>query len=1601
MADISILQLPPTNYVQAEDVTVVVQQGITKKVAASVFQGGVTGPTGPAGPQGPAGLQGPEGDPGPQGPNGPAGQQGPQGPAGQTGPQGPQGDTGSQGVPGPTGPQGPQGIQGNVGPTGPQGPQGIPGPTGAGVPVGGTSGQALVKLSNADYATTWQTYGSAALLNAGVAFGAATLDAGGTVPLSQLPASIQGGVSYQGTWNAATNVPTIVSSVGTQGYYYVVAVAGSTNINGIADWNVGDWIIFNGSTWQKIDNTDAVTSVNGYTGTVVLNSNDVGALAKANNLSDLISVPTARTNLGLGTIATQNANGVAITGGTIDNTVIGGTTPAAGTFTTVGVTTSINASSGSANADLNVNSKGTGNVNLGTGNGTQFRVESSGSTATDFVMVGGSNTGRPFIRSASASGNIDLAVSSQGTGALRLYTNFVGQEQARVSHTASAVNYVQITGAATASGTGPVISAQGSDTNVNLTLQSKGTGYLNVLNNRTNYFQFYGGNTGQSPTMYVWGSDANVDLNLTTKGTGAVKLNTGNGEQFRVKDNGATTTDFVFAVGSNFGRPVIGAQTVSGGGNASLGLTGWGTSGAIQLYTNNTAQEQMRVTHTASAVNYLQVTGSATGNGPRLLAQGSDADVRVNYISKGSGAHVFASDANAGTVQFNVSRTASAVNYVDVTGAATGGHPTISSQGSDSNARLILNAKGTSSGIDLLMNNARQMFIGTNGSAVNYLQTGGTTSGIGLALQAQGSDTNISQVFQSKGTGAIDLAAGSSGVNISNGGTVTAITRTASGSGYTSTPTFAISAPTTAGGTQATATPNYNLFGLGIVSGGTGYNVGNVLTIVGGTFTDQLQVSVTTVSSGVITGVSVITGTFGIYTQIPPSNPATVTGGTGTGATFNLTWNFRAITIDSAGSGYVEQPTVTFSGGGGSGAAAYATVGSAVTLKSIGGTLDLQTTNGIGFRIYDSGGSIPSSGYWAASSGTSSPFLWARGGTNTPGIITSSGTGAISIQTNSGSQTQFVVSHTASAVNFVQVTGAATGNNPSITVQGSDASRSLNIGAKGTTFVILSNNGTVPHFSAGGTGSAVNYLNARGNATGTGPALEVVGSDTNIPLVLQPKGTGALQAQQTDSTATGGNARGARAVDWQMGRDLASQVADGTGSVLGGGYGNRSGGNYNVVAGGNGNSATYSNGVIVGGVGNINTSNYGAICGGQSNNSVFAGGSGNSWAFVGSGRANSANGIYNVIVGGSSNSGTSSSTVTTQSATMNGTTAVTLSASNANIKVGQKITGTSIDDADTYVAAISGTSLTLSRNASGSSTSTLSFFTPHGVVVGGGNNQATGSYSFIGGGGDAGTASNRNVASGDWSFVGGGRTNQATGIASFIGGGGVYAGSPSTVFGHTASGPHSAIVGGLGNIASGESSFVGGGYGSIAGATYSTVGGGTLNYANGTGSTISGGYYGTARSIAGYTVFPACVTPIAQGSGVSQAGLVVLGVQTTDATATVLRSNTSAATTTNQVILPNNSAYAFKGTVIANVTGAANGASWSFEGAIMRGANAASTVLIGTPAINRVAATAGATAWVIALTADTTNGGLAVTVTGAASTTIRWVAKLETTEVTY
>ena len=71
-----------------------------------------------------------------------------------------------------------------------------------------------------------------------------------------LSASAIGALEYQGTWNASTNTPTLTSGTGTKGAYYVVSVAGTTNLDGETLWGVGDWAVFNGTAWQKVDGGD-------------------------------------------------------------------------------------------------------------------------------------------------------------------------------------------------------------------------------------------------------------------------------------------------------------------------------------------------------------------------------------------------------------------------------------------------------------------------------------------------------------------------------------------------------------------------------------------------------------------------------------------------------------------------------------------------------------------------------------------------------------------------------------------------------------------------------------------------------------------------------------------------------------------------------------------------------------------------------------------------------------------------------------------------------------------------------------------------------------------------------------------------------------------------------------------------------------------------------------------------------------------------------------------------------------------------------------------------------------------------------------------------
>jgi len=118
----------------------------------------------------------------------------------------------------------------------------------------------------------------------GVNNGVAELDAGGKVPIAQLPSTI---MEYKGTWNANTNVPILVDGTGDNGDVYLCSVSGTQNLgSGSQTFSEGDWIVYNGSIWQKSINSNAVVSVNGQQGVVSLSTDNISDFTNKRYVSD-------------------------------------------------------------------------------------------------------------------------------------------------------------------------------------------------------------------------------------------------------------------------------------------------------------------------------------------------------------------------------------------------------------------------------------------------------------------------------------------------------------------------------------------------------------------------------------------------------------------------------------------------------------------------------------------------------------------------------------------------------------------------------------------------------------------------------------------------------------------------------------------------------------------------------------------------------------------------------------------------------------------------------------------------------------------------------------------------------------------------------------------------------------------------------------------------------------------------------------------------------------------------------------------------------------------------------------------------------------------
>jgi hypothetical protein len=359
-----------------------------------------------------------------------------------------------------------------------------------------------------------------------------------------------GGVNYQGTWNASTNSPTIpTASSSNKGYYYKVSVAGSTSIDGETDWKVGDWIISNGTTWDKVDNTESVSSVFGRTGAVTASFSDIsgtatheqgGLEADVRAYSGLIKISGGATS--------------AIT----DNSSDWDTAFGWGDHSLEGYLTNIDAESISSLADVTITSIASGEILKWSGTAW---INNTLAEAGILSNVLGDT--EPQL-----GGQLDVNGNAIGDGTRELLT---------FTEDGSAVNHINIENEAT--GGGPIIRSTGTDTNVDLNLQTKGSGDINLeslIYSETNKKLFYSDITGVGTGTALTITSAGVDSGNTDGATGGA-LSLGSG-------------DAGDSAGGNTGNVTLvsGASTTGNSGSVEINSGGSATgSGSITLRTGS------------------------------------------------------------------------------------------------------------------------------------------------------------------------------------------------------------------------------------------------------------------------------------------------------------------------------------------------------------------------------------------------------------------------------------------------------------------------------------------------------------------------------------------------------------------------------------------------------------------------------------------------------------------------------------------------------------------------------------------------------------------------------------------------------------------------------------------------------------------------------------------------------------------------------------------------------------------------------------------------------------------------------------------------------
>ncbi|MBK9246768.1 MAG: hypothetical protein IPM69_01310 [Ignavibacteria bacterium] len=1096
---------------------------------------------------------------------------------------------------------------------------------------------------------------------------------GGTV--TNVSVTTANGVS--GSVANATTTPAITLTLGAI-TPTSVAASGSVTGSNLSGTNTGDQVLSDATiSTSDITTNNFTTAKHGFVpkGTNLGNflrddgtwaaPSGSGDMLAANNLSDLTNLATARTNLGLGTLATQNGTFSGTHSGTSSGTNTGDQTNITGNAATVttnanltGPVTSVGNATAIANGAISNAMLANGAVaNLsGTNTGDQINIAGNAATVTTNANLTGPVTSVGNT-TAIANGAITNAMLANAAVANLSGTNT--GDQINIAGNAATVT-----------------------TNANL------TGPVTSVGNATSI-----GNGAISNAMLANGAVANLS-----------GINTG--DQINISGNAATVT-----TNANLSGPVTSVGNATSIANGAISNAMLANAAVANLTGTNSGDQVISdATITTSDITTNNFTTAKHGFVPKgtnvgnflkddgtWAAPSGSGDMLLGSVQTVTGAKTFNSTklilagSTSGTTTFNA--------------AATAGTTTITLPAASGTVALLSDITGTNSGVntgdqvisdatisttDITTNNVSTVKHGfapkLPGNTTTFLRgdgtyavpSGGGGSGTVTSVSVTTANGFGGSVVTATTTPAITVTTSVNGIAKGNG---TALSAATSGTDYsagtsalgtgilksttgTGALTIAVAGdfPTlnqNTSGNAATVTTNANLTGP-VTS------VGNATSIANGAITNAMLANTDVANlSGTNTGDQIISDATITTTNITTNNVSTSKHGFAPRLPGNTTTFLR-------GDGTYATP----SGGGGS-----VTSVSVTNVNGVSGTVATPTTTpAISLTLGDitptsvaSTGNISGSNLSGTNTGDQdlSNYLL---NSNNLSELTSASTARTNLGLGTLATQNGTFSGTSSGTNTGDQTITLTGN---VTGTGT-GSFVATIANNAVTYARMQVMTTQKLLGSGATGTAVKeVMLGPGLAFFSGPSIDTINTTalvlryvrdtinvlapndvihnvrlipqsnaTDIDFSISPKGNGALTSVIADNTTVGGNKRGPSSVDWQILRSINDQVASGNQSTIGGGFGNKASGPQSTVAGGILNSATGDQSYVGGGTLDSASGTYSTIGGGSSNRafglfSTIAGGvadtTSGAGSAIGGGSSNKVSGDYSFIGGGASN----------------------------------------------------------------------------------------------------------------------------------------------------------------------------------------------------------------------------------------------------------------------------------------------------------------------------------------------------------------------------